>query len=122
MLRTEPDSFKNIPSRNFYWHFYEKVKNQEIDRQKFFENMGVGISVVNQMQFFSGLRNGHKGITVDHIQAAWDHYQLSPNFLFGILAEALAAEPDPLYAKSISTDISKIRKLLDEVEKKIKSR
>jgi hypothetical protein len=122
VLRSETDSFKNVPSRLFYQHFYDKVKNHEIDRQEFFEYMGVGISPVNQMQFFTGLRNGHKSITVEHIIAAWAHYRVAPNFLFGISVDpvSMVAEPAKVYAKSISTDISKIRKLLDELEKKVK--
>jgi hypothetical protein len=121
---SDTDKFKNAPSRNFYLYFYPRVSSGEIDRSVFFERMGVGISPANQMQFFRGFKNGHKGITLEHMTAAWEYYQVSPNYLFGLSADpvSMVAEPSKVYAKSISTDILKIRKMLDDLEKKIENK
>lgn len=113
--------FKNTPSRVFFEYFYSKLKNGELERGLFFERMGVGISVANQMQFFTGLRNGHKSVTIDHIQAAWEHYQVTPNYLFGLSAEpmSMAAEPEQVYNLDLRKDLVKLRKTIDDIERKL---
>lgn len=112
--------FKNIVTQRFHDYFYDKLKDHVLGTDKFFDDFGIQGS--NKFQFFSGMRSGHRGVTPEQVQIAWDKYAVRPDYLFGIVDDPISilAEPAPTYAKSISTDISKIRKLLDEVEKKIK--
>jgi hypothetical protein len=123
LYNADNQKFKNQASAAFYSFFYEKLRAGEIDRAQFFDRMGVGISPANQMQFFTGLRNGHKSVTIEHITAAWEHYRVAPNYLFGVSPEpvSMVAEPEIVYKKAVTKDISKIRALLDQLEKKIEN-
>lgn len=123
VYNADNQKFKNKVSATFYSYFYSKLKDGELDRAQFFDRMGVGISPANQMQFFTGLRNGHKSVTIDHIIAAWDHYQVAPNYLFGLsdLPMSMVAEPMAVYKKSVARDIKKIHDLLNQLESKIEN-
>jgi hypothetical protein len=114
--------FRDILTERFHDYFYPKVRDKEIDMDQFFANFG--ISETTRYSFFSGMRSGSRGITSDAVQIAWDKYGVRPDYLFGVVnqPENVLAEPPPKYAKSISTDISKIRKLLDDLEKKIENK
>jgi hypothetical protein len=112
--------FKNIVTQRFHDYFYEKLKDKVLDTNRFFEDFGqLG---ANKFQFFSGMRSGHRGVTPEQVLIAFEKYGVRPDYLFGIVEEpiSMVAEPAKPYAKSISTDISKIRKILDELEKKVK--
>jgi hypothetical protein len=109
-------------TQRFHDYFYPKVGSKEIDMNVFFKDFGIAEST--KYSFFSGMRSGQRGITSDHVQIAWEKYGVRPDYLFGVIEEpmSMVAEPAPTYAKSISTDIRKIRKLLDELEKKIENK
>jgi hypothetical protein len=98
------------------------VKDKEIDMDAFFTDFGIAEST--RYSFFSGMRSGQRGITFDQVRIAWEKYGVRPDYLFGVVnqAENVLAEPPAHYAKSISTDIKKIRKLLDDLEKKIENK
>lgn len=116
------EKFKNILTQRFHDYFYQKVKDKSLEADKFFEDFGV--SGVNKPQFFSGMRSGHRGITPDQVLIAWEKYGVRPDYLFGIVnqPESLVAEPPPSYSKKLKKDIDKIRKALDELERKIENK
>jgi hypothetical protein len=122
MQTPNTQKFKDEMTRRFHDYFYQKLRDKEIDSIRFYEDFGV--SDTAKYQFFSAMRSGYKGITSQQIQIAWEKYGVRPDYLFSIVnqAESMAAEPPPRYAKSVSTDIAKIRKLLDDLEKKIENK
>jgi hypothetical protein len=116
------EKFKNILTERFHDYFYPKLTNRELDKNKFWNDFNV--SSQSRYSFFSAMRSGAKGVTSEQIQIAWEKYGVRPDYLFGIVnqPESMAAEPPAHYAKSVSTDIKKIRKLLDDLEKKIENK
>jgi hypothetical protein len=121
MQPTGSHRFKSIIVQRFHDYFYPRLTSREIDPARFFEDFDVKEQA--KYQFFSGMRSGAKGVTADQALIAFEKYGVRPDYLFGIVEEpvSMVAEPAKPYAKSISTDISKIRKLLDELEKKVKT-
>jgi hypothetical protein len=121
MQKPDNHKFKNFLTERFHDYFYEKLRDKVIDPGKFWEDFG--LAEASRYSFFSAMRSGHRGVSAEQVLIAWDKYGVRPDYLFGIVDDPLsiAAEPAPIYAKSISTDISKIRKLLDEVEKKVQN-
>lgn len=124
VYKPDTEQFKNTPTARFFQYFYPKLKSGEVDKAQFFDNMGVGITPANQMQFFTGFKNGQRSITLEHINAAWDHYRVSPNYLFGLSEDpqSMVAEPSQVYSSTVKKDIDKIRKALDELERKIENK
>lgn len=123
MQEPEGHRFKNIATQRFHDYFYPKVSRKEIDAGDFFDAMGVQVNVNNRLIFFSGMRLGQRSITLEHLQAAWERYGISPNYFFGLSEEPISqiAEPDQVYRKSVANEISKIRKILDSLEKKLEN-
>jgi hypothetical protein len=113
--------FKNIVTERFHEYFYEKLKAKEINSDEFFAIFDV--AGINKFQFFSGMRSGHRGVTPEQVQIAWEKYNVRPDYLFGIVnqAENLLAEPPAKYSTGAKKDIKKIRELLDQLEKKIEN-
>lgn len=117
---SDSEKFKNLPTRRFYDYFYPRLKEKAIDTDDFFEKMGVGINVMNRMQFFTQMKTGHKGITMDQVAHAWNHYGVTPNYLFGLTnetgtGESVVLEPGVAYLPEIKKDIMQIRKLIERV-------
>lgn len=113
--------FKNSITERFHNYFYEKLKSKQLDSAKFFEDFEVADN--SKYSFFSGMRSGHRGVTPEQVQIAWELYGVRPDYLFGIVnqAENILAEPPASYAKGAKKDIDKIRALLDQLEKKIEN-
>jgi hypothetical protein len=113
--------FKNIVTERFHEYFYGKLKAKEIDSEEFFAAFEV--SGINKFQFFSGMRSGHRGITPEQVQIAWEVYGVRPDYLFGIVNQPVnvLAEPPAAYARGAKKDLDKIRALLDQLEKKIEN-
>jgi hypothetical protein len=120
MQKTDNHNFKNSLTERFHDYFYEKLRDKVIDPESFWENYG--LAAASRYSFFSAMRSGHRGVSAEQVLIAFEKYRVRPDYLFGIVEEpvSMVAEPAKPYAKSISTDISKIRKLLDELEKKVK--
>lgn len=114
--------FKNILTERFHDYFYQKLKSKELESVKFFNDFEIGEN--SRYSFFSAMRSGHRGVTPEQVQLAWEKYGVRPDYLFGIVnqAESMAAEPPPVYAKSVKKDLAKIRELLEQLEKKIENK
>lgn len=112
--------FRDILTQRFHDYFYQKVKDKQFSMEDLMADFGISEST--RYSFFSGMRSGQRGITSDQVQVAYEKYGVRPDYLYGIIDEPVnvAAEPVPTYVKNITTDISKIRKILDELEKKVK--
>lgn len=78
------EAFKNLPTKRFHDYFYSKVKSKEIDLDEFCVDFAVGITTKHRMQFFSGLRQGNRSITIEHIEIAQVKYHVDPDYLFGL--------------------------------------
>jgi hypothetical protein len=113
--------FKNSITERFHDYFYDKLKSKELDSVKFYEDFEVADN--SKYSFFSGMRSGHRGVTPEQVQIAWEKYNVRPDYLFGIVnqAENLLAEPPAKYSTGAKKDIKKIRELLDQLEKKIEN-
>jgi hypothetical protein len=92
--------FKNEATRRFHDYLYGLVKLGGDDKQKVYEAFGLNESS-NPSSFFAQMRNGKKGVTLEHIYTAKDKLKLNPGYLFevsdlpelGFTSNVLSDEP-----------------------------
>lgn len=79
----EKHSFKNEASKRFHDYFQALVKSSAEDKKAVFDAFGL-TGLKNPTQFFSKIKSGASGVTIEHIYIAKEKFNLNPGYLFEV--------------------------------------
>ncbi|WP_438946879.1 hypothetical protein [Sediminibacterium sp.] len=79
----EKHSFKNEASKRFHDYFQALVKSSAEEKKAVFDAFGL-TGLKNPTQFFSKIKSGASGVTIEHIYIAKEKFNLNPGYLFEV--------------------------------------
>jgi hypothetical protein len=113
-------SFKNEASRRFHDYFHALTKKSPEDRLAVLEAFGL-TNTKNPTQFFSKLKSGGAGVTVDHIYIAKEKFNVNPGYLFEVSNqvhlgyESILLSEDTVEYVTPNKDYLRVGKALKEI-------